>query len=220
MEQGPTSRAALADWYSDPSHHHQLRYWDGAAWTKNVADDGHTSADAPPEGAAPPVLAPATEGAEVLVMAIPRISDVKWGGSATLYLTDRRLVVEQILTTGAVVGSTLGAGVGGMMAARKHAETRHAQQQAPGHQDQAATQTVADPGAQLDQILATSPKSYGIDYAQITKLTLRRKAMPIGHSRCKIRSAHHNVTLAFKRDLFDQVAQVLTQALPGRVTVK
>jgi tetratricopeptide (TPR) repeat protein len=34
-----------AAWYADPLGRHQYRYWDGAAWTHNVADGGQTSVD-------------------------------------------------------------------------------------------------------------------------------------------------------------------------------
>lgn len=34
-----------ADWYPDPRKRHQLRYWDGKAWTAHVADDGVTGSD-------------------------------------------------------------------------------------------------------------------------------------------------------------------------------
>lgn len=32
-------------WYPDPSGRHQLRYWDGAAWTHQVSDVGQVSED-------------------------------------------------------------------------------------------------------------------------------------------------------------------------------
>jgi hypothetical protein len=32
-------------WAPDPLHRHELRYWDGAAWTEHVADQGLTSVD-------------------------------------------------------------------------------------------------------------------------------------------------------------------------------
>ena len=35
-----------AGWYADPTGRHQHRYWDGAAWTDHVADDGVRSIDA------------------------------------------------------------------------------------------------------------------------------------------------------------------------------
>ena len=37
--------AAPASWCADPTSRHQLRYWDGAAWTANVSDDGQVSED-------------------------------------------------------------------------------------------------------------------------------------------------------------------------------
>ncbi|TIC83229.1 DUF2510 domain-containing protein [Nocardioides sp. GY 10113] len=45
-----------AAWHPDPSGRHDLRYWDGSAWTDHVADDGEMSVsplDVPPEGEAP-----------------------------------------------------------------------------------------------------------------------------------------------------------------------
>ena len=34
-----------ANWYPDPIGRHQLRYWDGAAWTEHVSDNGVTAID-------------------------------------------------------------------------------------------------------------------------------------------------------------------------------
>jgi hypothetical protein len=47
---------AAPDWHPDPWHRHELRYWDGNAWTAHVADRGQTSLDpigVPPSGFAP-----------------------------------------------------------------------------------------------------------------------------------------------------------------------
>jgi uncharacterized protein YxjI len=35
------------DWYPDPSGRHELRYYDGTAWTEHVSDHGRQSVDAP-----------------------------------------------------------------------------------------------------------------------------------------------------------------------------
>lgn len=35
------------DWYPDPFGRHEVRYWDGAAWTEHVASHGRESTDAP-----------------------------------------------------------------------------------------------------------------------------------------------------------------------------
>ena len=45
-----------AGWQADPFGRHELRYWDGAAWTAHVSDGGTTSTDepVPSEGAPPP----------------------------------------------------------------------------------------------------------------------------------------------------------------------
>jgi len=38
--------AVPAGWKADPTGRHQFRYWAGATWTENVADDGEQSRDA------------------------------------------------------------------------------------------------------------------------------------------------------------------------------
>jgi hypothetical protein len=48
-------------WHPDPTARHQYRYWDGQAWTDDVADQGTTSVDpvgAATRGAAPPHAEP------------------------------------------------------------------------------------------------------------------------------------------------------------------
>jgi TM2 domain-containing membrane protein YozV len=44
-----------AGWYGDPGGGHQVRYWDGAGWTEQVADSGVQSTDPPVDGYAAPV---------------------------------------------------------------------------------------------------------------------------------------------------------------------
>jgi hypothetical protein len=39
--------APIAAWYPDPARRHQFRYWDGTAWTGDVATNGVTSWDPP-----------------------------------------------------------------------------------------------------------------------------------------------------------------------------
>jgi hypothetical protein len=34
-------------WYADPSHRHELRWWNGSTWTDQVLDGGVPSADPP-----------------------------------------------------------------------------------------------------------------------------------------------------------------------------
>ena len=37
--------APEAGWQTDPSGHHELRYWDGQVWTAHVSDQGTTATD-------------------------------------------------------------------------------------------------------------------------------------------------------------------------------
>jgi hypothetical protein len=37
-----------ASWLPDPSGGHELRYWNGHAWTEHVSDRGATSVEPPP----------------------------------------------------------------------------------------------------------------------------------------------------------------------------
>lgn len=60
-----------AGWQTDPFGRHELRYWDGSAWTAHVSDAGVTGSDdpvpsaegAPPPPPPPPAPAPAAGGA-------------------------------------------------------------------------------------------------------------------------------------------------------------
>ena len=41
----PTASSIPAQWYPDPSGRHELRHWNGSAWTNDVSDQGVTSSD-------------------------------------------------------------------------------------------------------------------------------------------------------------------------------
>lgn len=43
--QAPQASAPAASWVPDPTGRHQLRYWDGSAWTAHVSDNGVASQD-------------------------------------------------------------------------------------------------------------------------------------------------------------------------------
>jgi len=58
--------AAAPDWYADPAGRHEYRYWDGAAWTDDVADNGAASVDA----LAPRVAVTAASATEDLIAAL------------------------------------------------------------------------------------------------------------------------------------------------------
>ncbi|NQU36224.1 MAG: DUF2510 domain-containing protein, partial [Actinobacteria bacterium] len=55
--------AASADWYPDPSGHHQMRYWDGSAWTDHIANAGVAGSEPLQNAAPPPSPAPVAPAA-------------------------------------------------------------------------------------------------------------------------------------------------------------
>jgi hypothetical protein len=40
-----STSASLPHWGNDPYHRHQLRWWNGSAWTEQVSDSGIASVD-------------------------------------------------------------------------------------------------------------------------------------------------------------------------------
>lgn len=60
-----------AEWHPDPTGRHQLRYWDGTAWTAWVADDGVQGEDP---------LAPETPGDREAVLAHTRLRFARVAG--------------------------------------------------------------------------------------------------------------------------------------------
>jgi hypothetical protein len=197
---------ASPDWYKDPMGRHQYRYWDGAAWTQDVADSGHASID-PLEGSGVDQAAGAAAGepgGERVLLVLPMSTDVTWGGFMNLYLTDRRIVVEKVM--GSAAGAVLAGGIaGGAIAtniARGRSDLALGQQRTPA------------------EVLQASTSNYAVDYDAIARVRLTRKALPVGYSRCKIASSQKNVTLAFKRESFDDAARVMSQVLSDRVEVK
>lgn len=183
-------------WYPDPCSRHESRYWDGTAWTDHVADGGDASVDMVDAG-----------DSETVLVVLSRVTDPSWGGFANAYLTDRRLVVEQVLGTGATMGAVAAGGLVGLTLVRNAVEKRRSKEG-------------TEENRTIDDVLKSSDKAYAINYADISELILTKKSLPIGYSRCKIRSAHKDVTLAFKRDMFDAVSTVLVEILPDRIKIK
>jgi len=199
--------AAKPDWYEDPTVRHQYRYWDGTAWTADVADSGQASTDPLDQSGLGHVAASAAVSdatAEQVLLVMQKATDVLWGGYMNLYLTDRRLVVDKVM--GTIVGAGLAAGVAGLMVASDVARQRGEKALALGRTP--------------DEVLRAAAGNYAIDYSAVSRLVLKRKAMPVGYSRCKIESNQKNVTLAFKREYFDQVADLMRQALGDKVEVR
>jgi hypothetical protein len=209
-EQSPGGSPA-ANWYPDPCGRHEFRYWDGAAWTQHVSDSGQPSVDpvdasSPSEATGQPSQDVDVAGAETVLLTLPKTTDVTWGGFANMHLTNRRLIVEPVLGTGAVMGAVAAGGIVGLKIASNRAEKRF-------REENREVRT-------CDEILRSSNKAYAIEYGDISEMVLKRKALPVGHSRCKIRSGQKNVTLAFKREMFDEASAVLAEVLSGRVTIR
>jgi Protein of unknown function (DUF2510) len=200
--------ATKPDWYGDPTGRHEYRYWDGTAWTADVADSGQTSVDPLDRSggsASADVVAGSAAGAagEQVLLVLQKTTDVAWGGFMNLYLTDRRFVVDKVM--GTTVGAGLAGGVVGLMIASDIARQKGEQALALGRTP--------------DEVLGASANNYAVDYSTVSRLVLKRKAMPIGYSRCKIESTQKNVALAFKREYFDQVADAMCNVLGGKVEV-
>jgi len=86
-EQGP----AAANWYPDPSGRHEMRYYDGTAWTEHVADNGKQSID-PPGG--PSIVPTVNRGAEQIATDLSRAGVAAASGGGTIF-TEPVLVVSQ-----------------------------------------------------------------------------------------------------------------------------
>ena len=196
---------AKPDWYPDPAGRHQYRYWDGGAWTADVADSGQASADPLDQSGLGHVVTSAVVGAtpEQVLLVMQKATDVAWGGFMNLYLTDRRFVVDKVM--GTIAGAGLVAGVAGLVIASDIARQRGERAIALGRTP--------------DEVLRSASGNYAIDYSSVSRLVLKRKALPVGYSRCKIDSYQKSVTLAFKRQYFDQVADLMRQTLGDKVEV-
>ncbi len=56
MSEDSDGVSVAADWYPDPFGRHELRYWDGGAWTAHVATEGRQSTDQPEGGGIVPTV--------------------------------------------------------------------------------------------------------------------------------------------------------------------
>ncbi len=64
MTQTPQPSTVVSNWYPDPSGRHEVRYWDGEAWTGHVADGGVPAEDPLPAGGTPPSVPTLGYGAQ------------------------------------------------------------------------------------------------------------------------------------------------------------
>jgi len=207
MKGQSTAPTPAAGWFRDPCGRHEFRYFDGGAWTQNVSDAGKASVDTDPIVAAAEASAqdirPVDAPGECLLLTLPGTFGGDNTASKVLYLTNRRLVVDPAmsLSKGLRVGFT--SGVFGQAHAEKLAKERHLQEPPVD-------------AARLDTLLATVDGAYQMLYSDMTAVTMKRKS----HLGSVKITGKKNTTFAVKHELFDQMAEILTSAMPGRVTVK
>ncbi|MGH9085114.1 MAG: phospholipid scramblase-related protein [Acidimicrobiales bacterium] len=81
-----------ASWYPDPLGRHELRYWDGSAWTEHVSSHGRQSVDPPVQGTHVPTTQRATEKVVGDVQKAGAVGAAAGGGTI---FTEPVLVVNQ-----------------------------------------------------------------------------------------------------------------------------
>lgn len=194
-----TPQASAADWYPDPSHRHEFRYFDGTTWTQQVSDAGQVRVDFGPVVAAEESV---QEG-ESLLLTLPDTYRSGSPATAVVYLTDRRLVVDPAMSSSKSMKVAFSSGVFGQVHAEKLAKERHQQE---GPVDVAS----------LDAILTTVDGAFQMPYGDMAAVEMKRKSH---YCRVKI-TGNGEVTLVVKHEFFDPMAAVLTEAMPGRVTIK
>jgi len=202
MENESAGSLPAADWYPDPRAGHELRYWDGAAWTDHVADGGQTSVDDSTG------LAAVTEP---VLLTLRRAREVRVGVGDPLvnvHLTDRRMLVEYLTSTH--TAATIAGGLVGRAIAANIEEKRVGE--------------VDSPVRTVDEILRSSNEVRTVDYADVKKMLVRRKygkdsVITISSTRSTV-NASKSAIFAFDREMFDQASELLARMMPGRVTVK
>src|SRR4051794_37072278 len=80
----PASPAA--DWYADPYHRFQLRYWDGEQWTQHVSTNGQQTTDP---------VAPPAPNSQVQEQVQRQAQLARVGGGGGSLFTEPILVVNQ-----------------------------------------------------------------------------------------------------------------------------
>ncbi|MGH9267625.1 MAG: phospholipid scramblase-related protein [Acidimicrobiales bacterium] len=88
----PPGGAPAPDWYPDPAGRHELRWWDGRAWTERVSSGGRPSVDAAGGATHVPTVARATEKVVGDVARAGAGAPVAGGGTV---FTEPVLVVNQ-----------------------------------------------------------------------------------------------------------------------------
>jgi uncharacterized protein YxjI len=81
-----------ADWYPDPSGRHEYRYWNGVAWTDDVASHGRQGKDANTSALPPPTVARSTDK---IVRDVAKAGATGTGTGGGTIFTEPVLVVNQ-----------------------------------------------------------------------------------------------------------------------------
>jgi uncharacterized protein YxjI len=81
-----------ADWYPDPSGRHEYRYWNGVAWTDDVASHGRQGKDANTSALPPPTVARSTDK---IVRDVAKAGATGTGTGGGTIFTEAVLVVNQ-----------------------------------------------------------------------------------------------------------------------------
>ena len=194
-----------AAWYPDPSGGHELRYWDGVAWTDHVADGGQTSVD---DGDVPE-----TESEPVL-LTLHMAKEVRAGVGDPLvnvHLTDRRLLIEYL--TSLHIGATVAGGLIGRAIAA-NVENKRAE----------SAESAGSGFRTVNEILSSSNEVRTVDYADVKKMLVRKQygknsVITISSTRSTV-NASKSVIISFDREQFDRTSELLAGMMPGRVTVK
>jgi hypothetical protein len=202
MDNEATAGLPAADWYPDPHGGHELRYWDGTAWTDHVADGGRTSVDGGDvtETASEPVLLTLYRAKEVRVGVGDPVVNV--------HLTDRRMLLEYLTSTH--VAATVAGGLVGRAIAASVENKR--------------IDTTEDPARTVGEILGSANEVRTVDYADVKKMLVRRtygkdSVITISSTRSTV-NASKSAIISFDREMFDQASALLSGVMPGRVTVK
>jgi hypothetical protein len=138
----PRTAAPVPDWYPDPMGRHQHRYWDGAAWTQNVADEGVASIE-PLETTLTPAVA--AQPAYAPVAAVPVVSTMPPAALADGTTTAPRRKWIPIVVAAAVIAVALIAVVGRSMQVAE-AKSRATAAIAAAENSLAAASNDAEPG--------------------------------------------------------------------------
>jgi hypothetical protein len=202
MDNEATGGLPAAAWYPDPRGGHELRYWDGTAWTDHVADGDRTSVDG----------GDVTEtSSEPVLLTLYRAKEVRVGVGDPLvnvHLTDRRLLLEYL--TSMHVGATVAGGLVGRAIAASVENKR--------------VEMTEGPARTVGEILSSPNEVRTVDYADVKKMLVRRKygkdsVITISSTRSTV-NASKSAIISFDREMFDQASELLARMMPGRVTVK